>query len=218
MNYSTPTLRFHPAHFLAFKALPVWIAVAVLGLLTVPRLPEDHAIRELLETAGIMVLMLMVVGRFWTILAMEPGENGQVAIQGPFRYLAHPMEFFFAFGMLGIGFMYESILLGVILFAVCMVASKYWADAGDDMAGTVGLTAAGEAGDLHQQYRQLVPSFFPSVKPSVVPYYGDRLSYNQYTLRRSAWDIVVFIGCIPIIELVQWLQEAGHWTGLVTLP
>ena len=218
MSYSTSSYRFNPWRFVVFKALPVWLLTAVLGLITVPGLTEDHAVRESLEAAGIMVLMAMVVGRFWTILAMETAEDGQLSMQGPFRYLAHPMEFFFALGMLGIGFMYESILLGVVMFLVCLAASIYWANARDEMPGPVQYQGNGEAGGMRQQYRQLVPAFIPSVKPAIVPYYGDRLNYSQHTLLRSAWDIIVFIGCIPVIELVEWLRESGMVTGLVILP
>lgn len=218
MSISPPSYQFSPQRFVAFKALPVWLLTAALGLITVPGLAEDHAIRESLEAAGIMVLMAMVVGRFWTILAMETAEDGQISMQGPFRYLAHPMEFFFALGMLGIGFMYESILLGVVMFLVCLAASIYWADAGDEMSFPRQRQDDGEGGALRNQYRQLVPAFIPSVKPVIVPYYGDRLNYSQHTLLRSAWDIIVFIGCIPVIEVVEWLRETGAVAGLFILP
>ena len=218
MLTSNPSDRFSPVGFLVLKAVPVWIMVTVFGLVTVPGLPEDHLIREMLEAAGIMVLMAMVVGRFWAILAMEARVKGQVAMQGPFRYLAHPLEFFFAFGMLGIGFLYESIVLGVVLFLTCMAASKYWAEAGDDMFEAGHADTDDDPDGLRMRYRQLVPAYLPSTKPSITPYYGDQLTYSQHTLLKSAWDIVVFIGCIPIIEFVQWWQETGSWAGLITLP
>ncbi|WP_075996129.1 methyltransferase [Salaquimonas pukyongi] len=218
MSLPASSYRFSAGRFLAFKAAPVWLVVAVLGVTTGPGLPDDHAVRELLEAAGIMVLMAMVVGRFWTILAMEAGRNGQIAVQGPFRYLAHPMEFFFALGMLGIGFMYESILLGVFMFLGCLAALKYWVDAGDAMLEKDQPAVSGHMRDFREQYRRLVPAFIPSIKPAIVPYYGDHLNYTQHTLLRSAWDIIVFTGCIPIIELVAFLRETGAVPGLLVLP
>lgn len=218
MSVPSSSYRFSAFRFVVFKAIPVWMAVAGLGLVILPGLPDDHVVRELLEATGIIILMAMVVGRFWTILSMEAGTAEQIAIQGPFRYLAHPMEFFFALGLLGIGFMYESILLGVFMFAGSLAVSKYWAEAGEDMPDDSENTVSGHARDFQNQYRQLVPAFIPSVKPAIVPYYGDRLNYSQYTLLRSAWDVVVFAGCIPIIEMVAWLRESGSVSGLLILP
>ena len=218
MRLPSPSYRFHPARFLAFKAVPVWIMVAVLGLITVPGLSEDHLVREMLEAAGIMILMAMAVGRFWAILATETRGDGQIAMQGPFRYMAHPLEFFFAFGMMGIGFLHESVLLGLLLFLVCLAASKYWAEAGDELYESGQGGSDTDPDSLRNRYRQLVPAYLPAARPAIVPYYGDQLTYSQHTLRRSAWDIIVFIGCIPIMELVQWWQETGNWAGLITLP
>ncbi|MCB1386917.1 MAG: hypothetical protein KDJ80_13370 [Nitratireductor sp.] len=205
-------------NFFVTKALPVWLLVAVMGVIVVPGLADDALLREMMEALGIIMLMLSMVGRFWTLLSIEPGEGDSIPMQGPFRYTAHPMTFFFAMGMMGIGFMYESLILGVILFIICLVASKYWVEAGEPEAPGSRSAGSFDTDDDYRRYRSLVPGYIPSLRPGIAAHHGDRLSYSQATLALSAREMVVFAASIPIVEIVQWWQEAHQFVGFIVLP
>lgn len=161
---------------------------------------EDwHSVFDILEIAGVFLIIGSVLGRFWAILYAGGRKNTQLLDQGPYSVCRHPLYLFSALGAAGFGLMLGSFVMTLIL--------------GLGIGAILYVTARAEErfliqtfGDAYLNYAARVPRLIPDPRLFRSP---DRIEVNVPMLRTNLSDALVFLSLIPLAELSEWLKEVG---------
>ena len=199
MTLTTTTTPIRPANQkrriatlrLAFAALLPMILFTQSRWIAVP------AVADLLETLGILAILAAVLGRFWAILYIGGRKNAAVMRDGPYSVSRHPLYLFSTIGAAGFGLMLESVTLAAILGGTAWLI--------------LSLTAAREEhflrntfGGDYDSYARQVPRMLPAWRLFRT---SPRVSVEIGTLARNAADALVFVGLIPMAELLKWVAS-----------
>lgn len=168
-----------------------------------PHMPVDGVGHEIIESAGILMVIAGVLGRFWSILYIGGVKNAEVMQHGPYSITRNPLYLSSTIAAFGVGLM-----LGAVSFALLL-------------GGTVGLilylTARREAGVLadhfgadYSSYARRVPFFLPDPRLFHSP---SRMNFQTDTLRRNLFDAMVFLSFIPLVELIDGFKQHFGITG-----
>jgi protein-S-isoprenylcysteine O-methyltransferase Ste14 len=178
------------------------IQAGVLLLLPLPLLAQptlEGLAHELIEISGLALAFICVIGRMWSILYVGSKKNVQLVMTGPYSTTRNPLYFFSTIGAVGIGLMYGSLLVALLL--------------GLSAYAVLSVTAAKEAdylrtmfGPAYDAYAQRTPMFWPKVA-----LYEDtrEVVCSPKALRRTLLDALPFLVVFPVIETIEYLQETG---------
>lgn len=154
------------------------------------------AVSGLLETLGILAILVAVLGRFWSILYIGGRKNAVVMQDGPYSICRHPLYLFSTIGTFGFGLMMGSIFTALFLGGVAFLI--------------LSLTAEREEAYLRQAfgpkydaYARRVPRMLPALRQFQTP---SQVVVDIGTLTRNAADALVFAGLIPLAELLKYFQ------------
>ena len=174
------------------------LGVVPLLFLAHPWFAGESLASELMEVAGLFLIIACVLGRFWAILYVGGRKNRGVVVDGPYSMTRNPLYFFSALGALGVG-----MLFGMITLALAVGAATF---------GVLWLTARreqafleAEFGQAYRDYARRVPMFLP--RPALYSSPG-RIEISTATLRRNLRDAFVFLMAIPLAELAEFVH--GH--------
>lgn len=174
----------------------VFLAVLPLILFVQPSLPISSLEHEVMEAAGLMLLLVGVLGRLWSILYIGSVKNKKLMRDGPYSMTRNPLYFFSTIAMTGIGLM-----LGAIFFAVLL---------GGLTALILYVTARREAaflaatfGEDFAAYAREVPFFFPDPRLYQTP---SNVTFGTPALRNALFDAFGFLIAIPIVELIDFFK------------
>lgn len=181
------------------------LLVAALMLFVHPAIGDDA--HEMIEMAGVGLVLACVAGRMWSILYIGARKNAELVTSGPYSIMRNPLYFFSTVGAAGVGLM-----LGSFVMAILLALAAYFA---------LGFTARREADYLRSQfgqafddYARVTPMFWP--KPALYRE-PERASFSPQALRRTFLDGLVFLLIFPVIELIEHAQDAGHLPVLFNL-
>lgn len=165
---------------------------------------DDHLLFDLLEVTGVFLIILGVLGRFWSILYIGGRKNLEVMQVGPYSICRHPLYLFSTIATIGFGLMLGSIvltlLLGVGVFAI--------------LSATAAREEAflhAEFGETYVQYAGRVPRILPDVRLFHTP---RQHVFDTAVLRRNLRDALVFLFLIPVAEFTEFLHAALDWPFL----
>ena len=180
--------------------------VAALMLVVHPAIGGDP--HEVIELAGVGVVLACIAGRMWSILYIGSRKNSDLVTVGPYSMTRNPLYFFSTVGAAGIGLMLGSFVMAGLLTLAAWLA--------------LGATARREAeylrslfGPAYDDYARVTPMFWP--KPSLYRE-PEEASFSPQALRRTFLDGLFFLLLFPVIELIEHAQEAGHLPVLLNLP
>lgn len=171
----------------------VFATLLPLLVLTQSRWTASPAIAALLQTLGILAILVAVLGRFWAILYIGGRKNAVVMRDGPYSLCRHPLYLFSTLGVAGFGLALASLTLALVLGGTAWLI--------------LSLTAAREERFLSQslgaqyaRYMQDVPRMWPALRRFRTP---AQVSFDTATLARNAADALVFISLIPLAALLR---------------
>ncbi|WP_347267092.1 isoprenylcysteine carboxylmethyltransferase family protein [Paracoccus sp. (in: a-proteobacteria)] len=156
-------------------------------LLIQPALGLDGFGHEAIETLGILLLLVGVLGRFWSILYVGGAKNRTVIQDGPYSMTRNPLYFFSTVAAAGIG---------LILWLTARRESGFLSQA---------------FGADYDAYAAQTPFFLPDPR---LFRSGRIASFDTSTLRRNLFDALVFLSFIPIAELVDQMKLSLGWSLL----
>lgn len=181
------------------------VLVAILVLFVRPVI--GGVAHEVIQMVGLALVLVCVGGRLWSILYIGARKNAELVTGGPYSMMRNPLYFFSTVGAVGVGLM-----LGSFIVTAVLALGAYF---------VLGATARGEAdylrsmfGQTFDDYARDTPMFWP--RPSL---YREpkQASFSPQALRRNFLDGLYFLLLYPVIELIQYAQEAGHLPVLFTL-
>jgi protein-S-isoprenylcysteine O-methyltransferase Ste14 len=194
-------LRIWTLRALALVFLPVIIFTEP----TLARAPSFY--HEITETLGELLVIVGVLGRFWSILYIGGKKNVCIIDSGPYSICRHPLYLFSTIGVLGFGVMNGSVIvMSALVGSVLLVLS---------------LTAKREERDLiklfggeYAKYAERVPMIIPRwffVRTEL------EVTFNSSTLRTNLFDCFVFLLLIPIAQYLDWARSSYDWPVLSLL-
>ena len=171
----------------------VFLAALPLLLFVQPRIPIGTFGHEAIEAVGLMLLLVGVLGRLWSILYVGSVKNRDLMRSGPYSMTRNPLYFFSTIGMTGIGLM-----LGAVFFAVLL---------GGLTLAILHVTATREAaflratfGEAYAAYEREVPFFWPDPR---LYKSTDSVTFSSRALRNTLFDALGFLMAIPVVELID---------------
>jgi protein-S-isoprenylcysteine O-methyltransferase Ste14 len=193
------------------RKIVLGIAV-VLGVLmfafTNSRLEASNATHEMIEWAGIVAIVLCILGRTWTSLYIAGRKIEQLVIDGPYSVMRNPLYFFSIIGAAGAGAQLGSIVAGLV-FGVLAWAVFYVVTLQEERV------MADRYGAAFARYVATVPRFVPNPRLwRDVP----ALTIIPPKILRTFADAMLFLLAVPIAEGFEQLQNAGVLPILLRLP
>jgi protein-S-isoprenylcysteine O-methyltransferase Ste14 len=198
---ATPVLQRQRIHILQAAAL------ATVPLLLVAQPTWGGAAHEFIEIVGVCLVFACMVGRMWSTLYVGSKKNHELVTAGPYSITRNPLYFFSTIGAVGIGLMYGSVIvslvLGLVTYAVLITtASKEAA-----YLATV-------FGAEHDRYAQQTPMFWPDLS---LYREASETYFSPKALKRTLLDGLLFLAAFPIIETIEYLQVGGYLPILMRL-
>jgi len=165
---------------------------------------DDTALSEVFEMFGIFLIFAGVLGRAWSILYIGGRKNTALVSDGPYSICRHPLYLFSTLAVVGFGLLLQSIVLTLVLTAVFGAALAVNAAKEDARLRAV-------FGRAYLNYAKTTPAIFPAIKR----FRTDNLvTFDVNHLKSNFWDATVFVFLIPLVEIIESVQEAG-WISTV---
>jgi protein-S-isoprenylcysteine O-methyltransferase Ste14 len=201
--------RAAPLLLKARRRHTLWFAVFVtlLLLVTGSAWPVEGATHENLEWLGYALVIVGVLGRVACAAYIGGRKNEEIIVDGPYSVVRNPLYVFSFIGVAGIGLGTGTVTVPAVLLAV--FALYYGRVVAHEEAYLLARFQADYLG-----YMRNVPRWWP--KP------GLWRSPQEMTIRPkfillTIRDSAIFFVAYPVLELLDWLHEAGILPVLLSL-
>ena len=178
--------------------------ILALPLAVFTRSAWPEGIFELLEVAGIALVITAVLGRFWAILYIGGHKNQTVMQAGPYSICRHPLYLFSTLGVVGLGLMLGSVVatavLGGLTFAILSITAR-----------KEEAFLRGAFGPAYDDYAARVPMILPRFSGF---HTEGEITISVPHLRQNLMDALVFLAFIPLAELLEFLKETHVLPGI----
>lgn len=189
--------------------LLVAIALAVvLFAITDSTYPNGHAVHELIEWGGILLIVVCILGRTWSSLYIAGRKGRELVTIGPYSTSRNPLYFFSIVGAAGMGAQSGSIVMGLVCSAIAAIVFYFVVKQEEKLL-------IGVHGKPYEDYLATVPRFMPN--PSLW-HDNKTLTIEPPRVLMTFVDALVFLFAVPIAEGFEYLREAGIIPTLLTLP
>ena len=167
---------------------------------------DDTVLGVFLEQTGMILIIACVLGRCWAMLYIGGNKNAKVMTMGPYSLCRNPMYLFSVIGVVGFGFMLQSLVYTVVLTSITVVILLQ--------------ATRKEEAHLSDKFKEEYLAYLNSVPRFMPRHFGafqtaSVVNVNVRSLRQCFWDAAFFILAIPALELLEWLQEI---TAAETFP
>jgi protein-S-isoprenylcysteine O-methyltransferase Ste14 len=185
-------------------ALLMFVLVLVLVFVGSAQSDPTH---ELIEAYGIMLIMVGIFGRLWSILYIGGRKSAEVVSVGPYSVTRNPLYLFSSVAAVGAGAQTGSLWVALAFGVLCAVAFHVVIRREEGYL-------AGKLGATYRDYLARVPRFLPN--PFI---YRDLdiVSFEPRIFKRTLIDGLVFFVSIPFFEALEWGQQSGSIPVLLSL-
>lgn len=160
----------------------------------------------LMDTAGILLVFVGVLGRFWCIVYIG-GRKSEVVFQdGPYSICRHPLYLFSTIATLGLGLMLGSFVLSVLFAAIVYFILSRTAQGEEKYLRA-------EFGNDYDDYAARVPRILPN---TALWQTQEHVTADIRHLKDNFKDALVFILFIPATRIIVWLRET-YELGIVSI-
>jgi protein-S-isoprenylcysteine O-methyltransferase Ste14 len=160
----------------------------------------EFGAHELMEFAGYLLVSAAAIGRVYCTAFLGGFKNRNVIDYGPFSICRNPLYLFSFIGVCGIS------LMSVNLFAIFAMPLGF-------LAIYIPLIKREEEyliktfGKEYLSYMKKTPRLFPNLKLYHAP---ATVEMTPRTLLNALKDSVMWFLAFPLLEFVEWLQDAGY--------
>jgi protein-S-isoprenylcysteine O-methyltransferase Ste14 len=188
-----PVLQRQRIHILQVSAL------ASLPVIILAQPTWEGGAHEFIEIAGIALAFACVIGRMWSILYVGSKKNKELVTSGPYSMTRNPLYFFSCIGAVGIGLMYGSVIVAMLMGCIAYVVLSATAAKEADYLRT-------SFGPAYEVYSRRTPMFWPNPR-----LYEDapEVHFSPRALKKTVLDGTLFLAAFPIIETIEYLQATG---------
>jgi len=159
------------------------------------------------DIVGFVFIVIAGVGRIWAAAYISGFKSGKVVNIGPYSMVRNPLYFFSFVGFIGIGLVFGSFILSLLLVAVFMIT--HWPTILAEEKKLRGLF-----GKDYDEYFNKTPRFFPKFSlfynPEVIEFYPVKFTK---TLVEATYLIFTY----GAVKLIVWLHEANILPNMINL-
>jgi protein-S-isoprenylcysteine O-methyltransferase Ste14 len=183
------------------RAVVAGLLIFLAIILIFGRSVQPEIIHDRIQTYGVVLIMLGIGGRLWSILYIGGRKSREIVKAGPYSITRNPLYLFSSIAAAGVGAQMGSYVATLGLAVLCTAAfhivimreERYLLE---------------RMGVSYAHYLAEVPRFFPNVRL----YTGQKnVSFKPEVLRNTLLDGLLFFISIPFFELV----EVGQTKGLI---
>jgi protein-S-isoprenylcysteine O-methyltransferase Ste14 len=159
---------------------------------------NSQAFASSLFLFGVILVGIAGMGRMWCSLYIAGYKNRKLVTVGPYSIMRNPLYFFSMIGLLGVGFLTETITFPLVL--ITLFAIYYPAIIEREERDLESIF-----GEEYRKYREKVPTFFPS--PSL---YKDPSEYvvKPSIFRNHLLSAIWFVWSIGVVYFLQTLRDS----------
>lgn len=170
--------------------------------------PSGHAVHELVEWGGILLIVICILGRTWSSLYIAGRKGRELVTVGPYSTCRNPLYFFSIIGAAGMGAQSGSVVVGLICGAIAAIVFFFVVMQEERLLTKV-------HGKKYRSYLAAVPRFVPS--PGL---WRDEetLAIRPPRVLVTFADALVFLLAVPVAEGFEYLRELGTIPTLLVLP
>ncbi|MFI5411077.1 methyltransferase family protein [Kaistia sp. UC242_56] len=186
----------------------VQIAAMVFALLLLLVRPYwTGQVHEFLESAGFCLVLVCVAGRMWSILYIGSRKNRALTTLGPYSMTRNPLYLFSTIGAVGVGLIFGSVLIALMLGVFSYIAFTMTATKEADHLRTL-------FGDEFVAYAARTPLFWPNFA-----LYRDSpdVAFSTHALKRTFLDGLLFLAIFPLMEALEYVQNLDFLPALAWL-
>jgi protein-S-isoprenylcysteine O-methyltransferase Ste14 len=183
------------------------IAVVALAAFS-ETLNGETPFHESLETIGLILIGVAIVGRGWCSLYIGGRKKAEIVDQGPYSITRNPLYVFSFIGAFGIGAQTGSIVLALLFVLIAVIV--FWATVKQEEAWLLDAFGAPYAA-----YLARTPRFWPNFSLWRA---NETLEVRPNFFLATIKDGLVFLLAIPIFELIEHAQNVGWIHTIFTLP
>ncbi|RYG04024.1 MAG: isoprenylcysteine carboxylmethyltransferase family protein [Caulobacteraceae bacterium] len=188
--------------------LTVLVLTALACLSLVSTIPTWAVTHEIVESIGLALMAVCIVGRCWCTLYIGGRKGAELVDVGPYSISRNPLYVFSFIGAAGMGAQTGSMLLSIGCALLCWAVFR----------ATVAKEEAylrQALGESYLRYMATTPRFLPNPKlwrgAEVLQVRPDRVALTFF-------DGLVFLLAIPAAEGLEWLQQTGRLPIILHLP
>lgn len=159
---------------------------------------DDELIHEPIEFFGYFLIAICAIGRVYCTAFLGGMKNREIIDYGPFSICRNPLYMFSFIGVVGFALMTVNIAVLILLPTSFLLIY-------------ISLIKREEAyleekfGQVYAEYKSKTPRLFPNFKLYHAP---ETVEMTPRTLLRSVGDSAMWFLAYPLIEFVEYLQEA----------
>jgi protein-S-isoprenylcysteine O-methyltransferase Ste14 len=168
----------------------------------------NSLIHELVEWLGVFMIAICILGRMWSSLYIGGRKSVELVRNGPYAISRNPLYLFSIIGAAGAAAQSGSITLMLLTGALTWLVFRILISREEGYL-------EGIHGDAYRAYVAAVPRIFPR---SLNAPNDETLVVSPRRVMQTGLDSMVFFIALPIMEIVEELQEAGVIAVKVLLP
>jgi protein-S-isoprenylcysteine O-methyltransferase Ste14 len=185
-------------------------ALLALGITAVCVLAFVHSAwpkgaHEIIESAGIWVLIVAIAGRAWCTLYIGGRKLASLVTTGPYSVSRNPLYLFTFLGVAGIGLQTGAVTPGLFLAAATIMVFR-------PVVIREERVLLGIFGEDYARYCTHVPRFGPSFANWQD---SESLEISPRRLMRTVADALPLLLAYPVMEGIEYLQQSGFITAFV---
>ena len=167
---------------------------------------DEAVLSEILEEIGVLLTIACAYGRSWAMLYIGGSKNDKLVTTGPYSLCRNPLYVFSVMGVVGIGFMMQSLIYTFVLTSITAVILLQTAKKEERYLSH-------KFAENYVAYRNSTPRFLPL---NFGTFQTEPILYvDVQSLRRCFWDATLFIWAIPMLEFIEWIHEDNAVVSLV---
>jgi len=169
---------------------------------------DGGALHERVEAAGLLAIIVCIVGRAWCSLYIGGRKKAEIVDRGPYSISRNPLYVFSFMGAFGVGAQTGSLTLAALFTALAI--GVFYATVRREEAW---LSEA--FGLAYGAYLARTPRFWPDLSK-----WRDEgaLEIQPRFFLTTLRDGLVFLLAIPLFESIEMLQHIGWIATLANLP
>jgi protein-S-isoprenylcysteine O-methyltransferase Ste14 len=191
------------------RKLCLLLTVATIGVLFMFGTPYwSPPLRTTIAWIGLGLIFVCISGRTWCTLYIGGRKTSELVQVGPYSLSRNPLYAFSIIGAVGVGAQFGGVLVAILagVFASIIHAAVVTQEERLLLA---------KHGDDFRRYVADVPRFLPRVSHWRDV---DVLQVRPRAVATTFGDACFFLAAVPIAELFEYLQKAGHIPVFLTLP
>ena len=169
---------------------------------------NELVVHELLEFTGYFLVSFCAMGRLYCTAFLGGQKNQNVIDYGPFSVCRNPLYAFSLIGILGITLISNHLIVMAVVPFAMLIVYHY-------LIKREEVYLEEKFGKEYVKYKNSVPRLFPKFSLYKAP---QKVDMYPKTLLRAFGDAAMWFLAFPLIESIEYVQEAGYLKPLFMLP